>query len=63
VATLGTAQPAAAQAYTCPAETIYDPTYGCSSVGYTDPFFYDYFPSSYGYQYAGHHDFGHGGHR
>jgi hypothetical protein len=56
VATLAMTQPAAAQAYTCPAGTVYDSTYGCSSV----PYYYDYFPYGYGFNYIGHHNFGRG---
>jgi hypothetical protein len=56
VATLGTAQPAAAQE-TCPIGTFYDFGYGCSSAGYP---YYDYFP--YGHRFYGHHDFDHGFH-
>jgi hypothetical protein len=43
VATLATTQPAAAQDYTCPAGTYYDPTYGCTSGGYIYPYS-DYSP-------------------
>ena len=57
VATLGAAQPAAAQDYTCPAGTYYDPTYGCTSGGYIYPYS-DYSP--YGYGFYGHRDFDHG---
>ncbi|MBV8118517.1 MAG: hypothetical protein JO081_01090 [Alphaproteobacteria bacterium] len=57
VATLDTTQPAAAQEYTCPVGTVYDPTYGCTSAGYIYPY-YDYFPYSYGFY--GHRDFDHG---
>ena len=43
-------QPVAAQSYsdeyTCPAGTVYDPTYGCTSAG-ADDFGYDY-----GYPYG-----------
>ena len=56
--------PAAAQSYACPAGTVYDPTYGCTSgwgYGYA-PYAYDY-----GYYaflpyggYGWHHD--HDGH-
>jgi hypothetical protein len=64
-------QPAAAQsyssAYPCPAGTVYDPTYGCTSAG-ADDFGYDYgYPYGYGYSYPtilrGHpdHRFGHMG--
>jgi hypothetical protein len=60
-------QPAAAQSYTCPAGTVYDPTYGCTNAG-ADDFGYDYgYPYGYGYSYPtklrGHpdHRFGHMG--
>jgi hypothetical protein len=64
-------QPAAAQSYsdeyTCPAGTVYDPTYGCTNEG-ADDFGYNYgYPYGYGYSYPtilrGHpdHRFGHMG--
>ncbi|HEY2539796.1 MAG TPA: hypothetical protein VGI28_09925 [Stellaceae bacterium] len=59
VATLGAAQPAAAQDYTCPVGTFYDPTYGCTSAGYIYP--YTYLPYGFGSYYGGHRDFGHVG--
>jgi hypothetical protein len=48
-------QPAAAQSYSseyaCPAGTVYDPTYGCTTAG-ADDFGYDYgYPYGYGYSY------------
>ena len=48
-------QPAAAQSYsdeyTCPAGTVYDPTYGCTNEG-ADDFGYNYaYPYGYGYSY------------
>jgi hypothetical protein len=49
-------QPAAAQ-YTCPAGTIYDPTYGCSVGGADDYGYYGYPTVLYGQ----HHRFGHMG--
>ncbi len=49
-------QPAAAQ-YTCPAGTIYDPTYGCSVGGADDYGYYGYPTVLYGQ----HHGFGHMG--
>ena len=53
--------------YTCPAGTIYDPTYGCTNEA-ADDFGYNYgYPYGYGYSYPtilrGHpdHRFGHMG--
>jgi hypothetical protein len=48
-------QPAAAQSYsdeyTCPAGTVYEPTYGCTNEG-ADDFGYNYgYPYGYGYSY------------
>jgi hypothetical protein len=57
VAGLAATQPAAAQEYTCPAGTYYDPTYGRTSAGYISPYS-DYFP--YGYGFYGHRGFDHG---
>ena len=51
--------PAAAQSYACPAGTVYDPTYGCTSgwgYGYA-PYAFDY--GYYGYGWHHDHD-GHG---
>ena len=64
-------QPAAAQSYsgeyTCPAGTVYDPTYGCTNEGADDFGYYYGYPYGYGYSYPtilrGHpdHRFGHMG--
>jgi hypothetical protein len=57
VAALAGSQPAAAQAYTCPVSSTYDPTHGCT----VDDFGY----YGYGYPYGayrlrgGHREFGH----
>jgi|SRR5271166_54113 len=62
-------QPAAAQSYsgeyTCPAGSIYDPTYGCTLSGDAyEPYdygYYGYLPyGTYGSYYGGHREFGHG---
>ena len=71
-------QPAAAQAYSdedsCPAGTVYEPTYGCTVPGNAyypyDYGYYGYLPYGYyggyygggyyGGHYGGHRDFGHG---
>jgi hypothetical protein len=63
-------QPAAAQAYSdedsCPAGTVYQPTYGCTVPGNAyypyDYGYYGYLPYGYygGGYYGGHRDFGHG---
>src|SRR5271170_250872 len=62
-------QPAAAQSYpdeyTCPAGTVYDPTYGCTVAGDAyqpyDDGYYGYLPyGAYGAYYGGHREFGHG---
>ena len=62
-------QPAAAQAYsdesTCPAGTVYYPTYGCTLSGEAyEPYDYGdygYLPyGAYGPSYRGHGEFGHG---
>jgi hypothetical protein len=55
IAAFAGSQPAAAQsysgAYTCPAGTVYDPTYGCTNEG-ADDFGYNYgYPYGYGYSY------------
>jgi len=50
-------QPAAAQSYTCPAGTYYDPTYGCTGSDYDG--YYGYPTILYG-QHP-HHGFGHMG--
>ena len=71
IAAFAGSQPAAAQSYSgeyaCPAGTVYDPTYGCTTAG-ADDFGYDYgYPYGYGYSYPtilrGHpdHRFGHMG--
>ena len=56
-------QPAAAQSYTdeytCPAGTVYDPTYGCTVAGGDDYAYYGYPYGGYGL-YGHHRDFGHG---
>jgi hypothetical protein len=56
-------QPAAAQSYTCPVGTVYDPTYGCTSPDEAyapyDYGYYGYMPYD-GYGRAEHHEFGHG---
>ena len=64
-------QPAAAQSYsdeyTCPAGTIYDPTYGCTNEGADDFGYYGYPDGLYGPYYGRHldhgvsHGFGHMG--
>jgi hypothetical protein len=59
-------QPAGAQSYsddyTCPAGSVYDPTYGCTVAGDAyqpyDYGYYGYLP--YGAYYGGHREFGHG---
>ena len=61
VAAFAGSQPAAAQTYpdTCPAGTVYDPTYGCTLSGQAD-FAYDGYPYG-GYGLYGHHrELGHG---
>jgi hypothetical protein len=79
VAAFAGSQPAAAQSYSddysCPAGTVYNPTYGCTLSGDADaPYDYGYdygYPSDYGYYgylpyagyglyYGGHRDLGHG---
>jgi hypothetical protein len=55
------AGPAAAQSYTCPAGTYYDPTYGCTGYDYDS-----YYGGYYGYPTVlygqhPHHGFGHTG--
>ena len=57
-------QPVAAQSYsdgyTCPAATVYDPTYGCTLAGDAyQPYDYGYY-GAYAPYYGGHRDFGHG---
>ena len=64
-------QPAAAQSYsgeyTCPAGTVYDPTYGCTNEGADDFGYYGYPDGLYGPYYGRHldhgvsHGFGHMG--
>jgi len=56
-------QPAAAQSYSdgyaCPAGSVHDTTYGCTSPGYA--YDYGYLPyGGYGHDRDGHHEFGHG---
>ena len=61
IAAFAGSQPAAAQTYpdTCPAGTVYDPTYGCTLSG-EDDFAYDGYPyGGYGL-YSQYRDFGHG---
>jgi hypothetical protein len=79
VAAFAGSQPAAAQSYSdqysCPAGTVYDPTYGCIQSGgayapydygydYGYPYdygYYGYLPySGYGVYHGGHREFGHG---
>ena len=52
--------PAAAQEYTCPAGTVYDPTYGCTTAGADDFGYYDYPGGTVLYGRHG-HGFGHTG--
>ncbi|MGA7262567.1 MAG: hypothetical protein WA709_28255 [Stellaceae bacterium] len=68
-AAFAASQPAAAQSYsddyTCPAGTVYDPTYGCTLPGEAyEPYdygYYGYLPDgSYGAYNGGHRAFGHG---
>jgi len=62
-------QPVAAQSYSdeysCPAGSVYDPTYGCTVSGDAyEPYDYGYYGYSpygaYGAHYGGHREFGHG---
>jgi len=57
-------QPAAAQSYSgeyaCPAGTVYDPTYGCTTAGADDFGYYDYPGGTVLYGRHG-HGFGHMG--
>ena len=57
-------QPAAAQSYSgeyaCPAGTVYDPTYGCTTAGADDFGYYDYPGGTVLYGRHG-HGFGHTG--
>ena len=57
-------QPAAAQSYSgeyaCPAGTVYDPTYGCTTAGAADFGYYDYPGGTVLYGRHG-HGFGHMG--
>ena len=64
-------QPAAAQSYSdgyaCPAGSVHDTTYGCTSPGYAydygyqPDYNYGYLPyGGYGHDRDGHHEFGHG---
>jgi hypothetical protein len=59
VVALAGSQPAAAQAYTCPVGSTYDPTYGCTvdDFGY---YGYGYPYSAYRLHYGRHREFGHG---
>jgi|SRR5712691_4481212 len=57
-------QPVAAQSYSdeysCPAGSVYDPTYGCTLSGDAyEPYDYGYY-GAYGPYYGGHREFGHG---
>jgi hypothetical protein len=52
-------QPAAAQSYACPAGTVYDPTYGCTTAGADDFGYYGYPAVLYG-QHPDHRGFDHG---
>jgi hypothetical protein len=64
VAAFAGSQPAAAQSYsdeyTCPAGTVYDPIYGCTTVGADDFGYYDYPGGTVLYGRHG-HGFGHMG--
>jgi hypothetical protein len=64
VAAFAGSQPAAAQSYsdeyTCPAGTVYDPTYGCTTAGADDFGYYDYPGGTVLYGRHG-HGFGHMG--
>ena len=53
-------QPVAAQEYACPAGTVYDPTYGCTTAGADDFGYYDYPGGTVLYGRHG-HGFGHTG--
>jgi hypothetical protein len=70
IATFAGSQPAAAQSYsyTCPDGFVYDPTYGCTTLGGDDYGYYGYPAILYGqhphYDGIGHgfgHDMGAGG--
>jgi hypothetical protein len=64
IAAFAGSQPAAAQSYsdeyTCPAGTVYDPTYGCTTAGADDFGYYDYPAGTVLYGRHG-HGFGHVG--
>jgi hypothetical protein len=64
IAAFAGSQPAAAQSYsdeyTCPAGTVYDPTYGCTTAGADDFGYYDYPGGTVLYGRHG-HGFGHMG--
>jgi hypothetical protein len=64
IAAFAGSQPAAAQSYsdeyTCPAGTVYDPTYGCTTAGADDFGYYDYPGGTVLYGRHG-HGFGHVG--
>ena len=59
IAAFAGSQPAAAQSYsyTCPDGFVYDPTYGCTTLGGDD---YGYYGYPNGLYYGRHHEFGHG---
>ena len=63
IAAFAGSQPAAAQsysdAYSCPAGTAYDPTYGCTLAGENDYAYYGYPYGGYGL-YGRHREVGHG---
>ena len=64
IAAFAGSQPAAAQSYSgeyaCPAGTVYDPTYGCTTAGTDDFGYYDYPGGTVLYGRHG-HGFGHMG--
>ena len=69
MASFAGSRPAAAQSYsdeyTCPAGSVYDPSYGCTLSGEAyEPYdfgYYGYLPyGAYGSYYGGHREFGHG---
>jgi hypothetical protein len=64
IAAFAGSQPAAAQSYSdeyaCPAGTVYDPTYGCTTAGADDFGYYDYPGGTVLYGRHG-HGFGHMG--
>jgi hypothetical protein len=69
IAAIAGSQPAAAQSYsyTCPAGFVYDPTYGCTSLGGDDYGYHGYptvlygrHPHHDGFDHGFGHGFGHG---